>query len=88
MLTLALMIVSGSVVKAIVDNRAIIVGRDCREGGKLRLFVKVGFRVAGFSFFVSIVLVGFAFNLVTSPLYFLTCSLILPSCILSSLILS
>jgi hypothetical protein len=88
MLTPALMIMSGSVVKAIVDNRAVIVGRDCRGGGKLRLFVKVGFRVAGFLFFISIVLVGFAFNLMTSPLYFLTCSLILPSCTSSSLILS
>jgi hypothetical protein len=75
MLTPALMIVSGSVVKAIVNNRAVIIGWDCREGGKLRLFVKVG-------------LVGFAFNLVTSPLYFLTYSLILPSCTLSSSILS
>jgi hypothetical protein len=82
------MIVSSSVVKAIVVNRAIIVSWDYREGGKLRLFVKVGFRVAGFSFFVSVVLVGFTFNLVTSPLYFLIYSLILPSCTLSSLILS
>jgi hypothetical protein len=88
MLTSALMIMSGSVVKAIVNNRAVIVGWDCREGGKSRLFVKVGFRVAGFLFFVGVVLVGFAFNLVTSPLYFLIYSLILPSCTLSSLILS
>jgi hypothetical protein len=80
--------VSSSVVKAIVNNRAVIVGWDYRGGGKLRLFVKVDFRVASFSFFVSIVLVGFAFNLVTLPLYFLTCSLILSSCTLSSLILS
>jgi hypothetical protein len=82
------MIVFGSVVKAIVDNRAVIVGWDYRGGGKSRLFVEVGFRVAGFSFFVGVVLVGFAFNLVTLPLYFLTYSLILPSCTSSSLILS
>jgi hypothetical protein len=88
MLTLALMIMSSSVVKAIINNRAVIVSWDYRESSKLRLFVKVDFRVASFLFFVGIVLVGFTFNLVTSLLYFLTYFLILPSCTLSSLILS
>ena len=82
------MIVSSSIVKAIVDNRAVIVDRDYKGGSKSRFFVEAIFEVIGFLFFIKVVLVGFAFNLIISPLYFLTYFLILLSCVSSSLILS
>jgi hypothetical protein len=86
MFILASIIVFNNIIKAAINNKVIIIKRDYKGNNKLRLFVNIIFDIINFSPFIKVVLIGFVFNLIILPLYFLTYSLVLLSLSLSSLI--